>query len=417
MPAIALTKEKCLETLRKLEAEGYPSISLSEAARCAGVALTTASNHTKWLRHKHPENFKEKKELEQKAFQSISEVDVLRDELRTLKAKYKDIDKELLSESYIRSAIFKLSELKTEKPNWLIKKAPSAKCPGIPTLFASDWHWAEVVDPSQINGKNEYNIAIGKVRAKNLIENTINLLFNHMVTPEYPGIVFALGGDMVSGGIHDELAATDEMQIMPTVLDVHGVLVWCIETLANHFGKVFVPCVSGNHGRDTKKIWTKNRNFTSFDWLIYVFLEKHFEKDSRVQFYIPNGSDCLYSIYGHKYLLTHGDQFRGGDGMIGALGPVIRGDHKKRSRNGQIDMNYDTMIIGHWHQLIQLQRLIINGSLKGYDEYAYSNNFGFEVPRQALWITHPQHGITFSMPVMVENQSKAKSTDWISWSK
>lgn len=30
-----------------------------------------------------------------------------------------------------------------------------------------------------------------------------------------------------------------------------------------------------------------------------------------------------------SYLLTHGDQFRGGDGVIGALGPIIRGDHKK----------------------------------------------------------------------------------------
>ena len=60
--------------------------------------------------------------------------------------------------------------------------------------------------------------------------------------------------------------------------------------------------------------------------------------------------------------------------MIGALGPIIRGDHRKRSRNAQIDMEYDTMLCGHWHQLIQIERLIVNGSLKGYDEYAYSNN-------------------------------------------
>lgn len=55
---------------------------------------------------------------------------------------------------------------------------------------------------------------------------------------------------------------------------------------------------------------------------------------------------------------------------IRALGPIIRGDHKKRSRNSQIDLGYDTLLLGHWHQLIMLQRLIVNGSLKGYDEYA-----------------------------------------------
>jgi len=214
---------------------------------------------------------------------------------------------------------------------------------------------------------------------------------------------------------------------MPTLVDLHGVLVWCIRTLAEKFGKVFVPCVSGNHGRGTVKIRAKGRNYTSFDWLLYTFLEKTFNPidpitgkkgpgyDERVKFDIPIGSDCLYSVYGHKYLLTHGDQFRGGDGMIGALGPIIRGDHKKRSRNSQIDMAYSTMICGHWHQLIQLERLIVNGSLKGYCEYAYANNFGFEPPRQALWMTHPKHGITLSMPVLVEPKESRKPTNWVEW--
>ena len=105
--------------------------------------------------------------------------------------------------------------------------------------------------------------------------------------------------------------------------------------------------------------------------------------------------------------------------MIGALGPIIRGDHKKRSRNAQVDRPYDTMLLGHWHQLIQLQRLIVNGSLKGYDEYASQNNFSYEIPRQALWFTHPKHGITISMPVNVD-EAKARSTAekaWVSWAK
>jgi hypothetical protein len=220
---------------------------------------------------------------------------------------------------------------------------------------------------------------------------------------------------MVSGDIHEELMATNSMEIMPTVLDLFGVLTWCIQTLADEFGNVFIPCVSGNHGRNTHKIRAKGRNFTSFDWLLYQFLSKRFESDKRVQFHIPDGPDAYYSIYGHKYLLTHGDQFRGGDGVIGALGPIIRGDHRKRSRNAQIDMEYDTMLLGHWHQLIQLERLIVNGSLKGYDEYAYSNNFGFEPPRQALWLTHPDHGLTFSMPVYVDRKKKQHNTEWISW--
>ena len=68
-------------------------------------------------------------------------------------------------------------------------------------------------------------------------------------------------------------------------------------------------------------------------------------------------------------------------------------------------------------RLIQLQRLIVNGSLKGYDEYAYANNFGYEPPRQALWITHPTHGITFSCAVNVERKKELKKTEWVGWTK
>lgn len=336
-------------------------------------------------------------------------------ELRTLRAMLAQRAQAELDEEFVKSKILKLAATAAEPPAWLVPKKISEGAPGVPTLFASDWHWAEVVDPRQIGGVNEFNLEIAHSRARRMVLVAIDLLSNHMVKPKYPGIVFALGGDMVSGDIHEELMATNECEIMSAVVDLFGVLVWCISTLADHFGRVFVPCVSGNHGRNTHKIRAKGRNYTSFDWLLYCFLAKHFETDKRINFLIPNGPDALYRIFGHRYLLTHGDQFRGGDGMIGALGPIIRGDHKKRSRQTQIGASYDTMLLGHWHQLIQLQRLIVNGSLKGYDEYAYSNNFGYEPPRQALWVTHPIHGITFSMPVNVDEPKQPTESAWVSW--
>lgn len=336
-------------------------------------------------------------------------------ETQALRAQLASLQQDRLSEDYVKSKILKLAAAKPSPPRWLTGKAKRGKTSGVPTIFASDWHWGEVVEPGQVNGVNEYNMALAHERAKRLITTSIQLLKHELANPNYPGIVFVLGGDMVSGDIHEELMATNEAEIMPTVIDLFGVLIWCIQTLADEFGMVFVPCVSGNHGRNTHKIRAKGRNFTSFDWLLYQFLAKRFEGDKRVTFQIPDGPDAYYQVYGTKYLLTHGDQFRGGDGVIGALGPIIRGDHRKRSRNGQIGMAYDCMLLGHWHQLIQLQRLIVNGSLKGYDEYAYSNNFGFERPRQALWLTHPQHGITFSMPVYVDEPGQEIEQEWVRW--
>jgi len=300
-----------------------------------------------------------------------------------------------------------------DAPQWVLTPSTKTSMPGVPTLFLSDLHWGEQVFPAQINNVNEYNLEIAHARMKTLVDSAIHLL--QIISPkmQYPGIVVPLGGDLISGNIHDELTATNELNSMPTVLDIYGVLVSVIAVLADMFGRVFLPCVSGNHGRDTQKIWNKDRHATSFDWLICKFLAKHFEQDKRVTFFIPDGPDAYYKVYDYAYLLTHGDQFRGGDGLIGCLGPIIRGDHKKRSRNSQVDMDYDTMIIGHWHQYIHHSRVIVNGSLKGYDEYAYNNNFGFETPCQALWLTHPKYGITYRMPVYVDSKRVVK-TDWVS---
>lgn len=341
----------------------------------------------------------------------------LKDEIRTLKAQIASFNRETLDAKYIREKIIKLAEQPVRVPTWLLNNKAPKSAPGVPTLLASDWHWGEVVDPAQIGGVNEYSLKTAHDRAKRMINNTIDLLNNHMVNPSYPGIVFALGGDMITGDIHEELVATNEREVMPTVVDLWGVLAWCIETLADKFGRVFVPCVSGNHGRNTKKIRAKGRNFTSFDWLLYTFLAKRFEGDARVTFYIPDGADALYSVYGHRYLLTHGDQFRGGDALIGPLGPIVRGDHRKRARNMQINADYDTIVMGHWHQLMQTQKFIVNGSLIGYNEYAYNNNYGFEPPRQALWITHPERGITFHMPVQVDGKKAVTDQPWIQWGK
>jgi len=304
--------------------------------------------------------------------------------------------------------------LAQEAPAWCVEPRGHAGSPGVPTLFLSDLHWGEVVKSAQIMGKNAYNLKIAHERMKTCVESAIHLL--QIISPkmDYPGIVLPLGGDMISGNIHEELTATNEINSMPAVLDLYGVLREVIAELAERFGQVFLPCVSGNHGRDTHKIWAKDRHHTSFDWLLYCLLAKQFEKDKRVKFQIPDGPDALYRIYSHRYLLTHGDQFRGGDGMIGALGPIIRGDHKKRSRNAQVGMDYDTMIIGHWHQLVMLNRLIVNGSLKGYDEYAYAGNFPFEPPQQGLWLTHPKYRITYRMPVYVDRHAKPESSAWVS---
>lgn len=351
------------------------------------------------------------------AVQYINKIERLETELKVVTKELKAASREQAETAAIKALIGPLCERASllQAPRWLGADLKKASSPGVPTLFLSDLHWGEVVFPTQIGGVNKYNIKIANARLAHTVETAIHLLKILDRDMDYPGIVVPLGGDLVSGNLHDELTATNEFNSMPTVLDLYGALIGAIQRLADTFGAVFLPCVTGNHGRDTRKIWNKDRHATSFDWLICQLLAKHFEADKRVTFFIPDGNDALYKVFGHRYLLTHGDKLgNGGDGIIGMLGPVIRGDHKKRSRNAQIGREYDTLICGHFHQYTHMTRVVVNGSLKGMDEYAYIGNFPWEAPQQALWVTHPRHGPTFRMPIYCEAGSEAsKGLKWV----
>jgi hypothetical protein len=315
---------------------------------------------------------------------------------------------------YVGTAKLALNEL--QLPKW-VSAPKTAKAPGVPKLFLSDFHWGEQVRREQVGGVNAFNIAIAQRRLRAVIDTTIALA--KILSPDmaYPGIVVPLAGDMVSGNIHDELAATNELNTMPTLLDLYKNLVPAISLLADTFGHVFLPCVSGNHDRDTKKTWAKDRNHTSFGWLLYQFLAAHFASDKRIVFYIPDNSDALYRIYDVRYLTTHGDQFRGGDGIIGPLGPITRGAQKKLARNQAIGQDFDVMEFGHFHQRLLSAKLRGNSSLKGYDEYAAASNFGFERPSQNFTMTHPDHGITFDAPVYCDVTTKKAKMEWVSLAK
>lgn len=386
-------------------------MSKSEISRALCIPRTTVRRWINKEKRNSPSNAIDRASIDN------TEILLLKDKIKKLETDIRIKNKETVNEHYIREHIFQInSESRASTPpDWVVNPNPNDSDETVPTIFLSDWHWGEVVNPAQIGGVNEYNMDIAHERTKKLVSTTIKLL--DMAHRKYPGIVVAMGGDMFSGDAHLELTATNENSIMPVFLDLYEKMIWILRTFADKYGKVFVPVVSGNHSRTTPKIMHKNRNFTNYDWLLGCLLEKYFENDGRIKFLIPDGPDAYFKIYNTKYLLTHGDQFRGGDGMIGSLGVIVRGDQKKRGRNAQIGKPYDCMIIGHFHQLIQMQRVICNGSLKGLDEYAHNGNFGYEPPRQALWLTHPKYGIVMSMAVNVDKHQNfdSEQSSWVSW--
>lgn len=293
-------------------------------------------------------------------------VERLTEENKQLVSALRASRKEELSAEKIRETIYELSGISASPPTWLFETTKGG-VPGVPSTTWSDWHWGEVVHAEEVGGVNQFNTEIGMARAKRLTNSVIDLCFQHMVNPVYPGIVVNLGGDMITGDIHEELQDTNDRYTFQTLLELQDGLAAGLSALADSFGNVFVPCVVGNHGRNTRKPRMKGRTATSFEWHLYCQLERFFRNDPRIQFLVPGETDAHYRIYDHRYHLTHGDSLgvKGGDGIIGAIGPIMRGAIKVGRSEAQIGRDYDTLIMGHYHQLLWLPGINVNGCFTG----------------------------------------------------
>jgi predicted phosphodiesterase len=191
-------------------------------------------------------------------------------------------------------------------------------------------------------------------------------------------------------------------------VEVQEVLEAALRLLADEFGKVFVPCVVGNHGRNSIKPRAKGRVFENYEWNLYCQLERTFRGDKRFLFQVPGETDAYFTVAGHRFLLTHGDCLgvKGGDGIIGALGPIARGAVKVGRSEAQIGRDFDTLLMGHWHTYIprgDAAPVIVNGTLKGYDEYV-CNTLNLPPSRavQSLFFVHEKHGSTAQWPVYLQ---------------
>lgn len=339
----------------------------------------------------------------------------LEDEVRRLKRELELVHRDTLDEDKVRSILGVMSKKPTDAPTWLAAAKVTRNAPEVPVTIWSDWHSGEVVSCAETNGVNEFNVKVLRERVRKLVERTLRLADKH--NGKYPGIVLNLLGDFVSGGLHPELQKTDEVEAIGAVLTARDLLVWGIKAIADHFGQVYLPCAAGNHGRATHKPEFKRYVFKNFDWLIYQLLEREFADDKRVRFDIRPANEVFYKVWNKRFLAMHGDMLgvKGGDGIIGAIGPISRGEVKVRGSSASTVSDYDVLLMGHWHQSLWLPRVIVANSLKGYDEFAKNAlRAPVSAPSQPLFFVHPRYGITSRWEIYLEGRDGGKGTDWVS---
>ncbi|MAH44953.1 hypothetical protein CMI37_03940 [Candidatus Pacearchaeota archaeon] len=315
-----------------------------------------------------------------------------------LRAQVKELESDLDVAEARSQLSTRLAGHTYKPPTWLTRKPK--KSSGVVCTILSDTHFDEIVRPEEIGFRNEYDRKIAVKRLKSYFQKVILLTKDYITGINYEGCVLFLGGDIFSGDIHEELTETNEDTMLGSVIFWTEQIQAGINLLAEHFDYVHIPCVVGNHGRRTRRPRMKLRARDNFDWFLYQTLEERFKDNKKVTFDVASGADLMVDVQDTTYLLTHGDQARGGGGIGGIWPPLMRLVARKRNNT-----DFDYMVLGHFHQLIMAPSsgFLLNGSLKGYDEFAAIENFAYEIPQQALWINVPDKGILWQTALLVED--------------
>lgn len=275
-------------------------------------------------------------------------------------------------------------------------------------VLASDWHVEEEVDPESIAGRNEYNLEIADKRIERFFNAIVWNVEHHRSSKHLAvrDLVLWLGGDLMSGYIHEELMEGNQLSPTETCLWLLPRLNGGIRMLQERLdlASIVVPCSYGNHGRTTPKRRVATGAQNSYEWLMYNNLARELAGEKRIRFEITKSAHQYVNVYDFKVHFHHGDEmnYQGGVGGIGI--PF----HKAMDAWNE-DIRCDIHNVGHWHQLKTFGSGNVNGSLIGFNSYAKSIKARFEEPKQAFYLVDANRGQSMWSPLWVSEKPQRKA--------
>lgn len=325
-------------------------------------------------------------------------------QLSTLRLTKKTSSLEAANRRLLEDLAAKGDELDAMRSLQAAKPLPAIEVPkrvgalqrrGVPVMLCSDWHVEEPVDPKKVNGLNEYSPAV----AEKCIDKMADAFEWMMRDARYDcrEAVIWLGGDLYSGYIHDELVEGNEMSPVEAVIWLQERIEKMLRKIAAtcpSLGRIIVPCNDGNHGRLTEKIRVGTRAKNSLEWLLYQNLAVRLRDDDRFQFQIADGEWTFLDVYDRTLGFTHGDSFRYQGGVGGLLIPVRRGLNEMRKYRKISVAN-----MGHFHQRLDLNDIVVNGSMIGINPYSMRIHASPEPRQQAWYMVDSSRGKCLSAPI------------------
>lgn len=270
--------------------------------------------------------------------------------------------------------------------------------------LASDWHVEETVDGDKVDGLNHYDLEVAEKRAERFFDGLEWLIGYHRQTFAVRDVILWLGGDLLTGYIHDELVEGNACSPTETVLFLRRILGIGIKRVLRdkNLERLIVPCSYGNHGRTTEKRRIATGAENSFEWLLYHVLATDFAEEPRVRFLVSRGAHCYVDAYDFTIHFHHGDEISYGGGVGGISIPI-----NKAVASWNTVRRADYHCFGHYHQRLEGRDWSANGSLIGYSPYAFSVKAQYEAPQQSFFLLDSKHGRCMSTPIWVAEEMEA----------
>ena len=250
----------------------------------------------------------------------------------------------------------------------------------------SDWHGGENVDPETVNGLNDYDWQIMESRVDEMLDA---MLSHKRRSPELTGLDILIPGDQCSGSNHRELAVTNEYPLAEQGVRMGYLQGRAIEHLAPHYEDIRVVTCVGNHPRLVVKPAAKDTH-DNMDWVSYVIASEYLRRVPNVSAFTIGRTSVIHEVAGRQLYLFHGDGIRSSMPGVPWGGVMRRVNEIARMTPTPIDH----FVLGHFHSpnVVQGGRIIMNGSLKGVDEWVMKNFGGGERPTQLLLSFDERHG-------------------------
>ena len=320
------------------------------------------------------------------------------------------VEKELAAVEQMLEEIGGIRNLQVAPPEWLLKHGLGKRNRAVLSMLFTDLHMGEVVDPDEILGLNAFNPQIAATRVRRFFDAVCEIGPRWAADCKVEGLLLNLGGDLISGDIHEELRITNGLTSHEQVRMVVALIIAGIKLLLKVYKRIHVSSVPGNHARTTFKPTAKLYSKLSYDTLIAHMVADAFAGDPRVTFQIGVSNDCIIPVLGYTAFLTHGDKMGtgGGQGFAGPLLPIVRGTKKVEAQQARAQRRPDIIMHGHYHHSANPGPVFSNGAFPGYSEYGNGLRASLELPQQWFFLIHETWGVRERAEIKLETPAVPK---------